>query len=252
MDSKREIHISKFLSLILRHKPETIGITLNPEGWVSVDTLLRACADHGEPLTRQELQQVVDNNSKKRFEIKATEREKIEMIRASQGHSIEVDLGYTEQTPPDVLFHGTAIRFMESIKEKGLLKMDRHHVHLSETEATAWDVGKRHGKPTVFRIDAKKMTQDGFKFFKSTNGVWLTERVPSGYMSPFDDPMLPPHRRIYTATYGPWESGSQQIRVIMANGRDLRFTISGFDKVDAIPVVERLLRALPKIIAGTD
>lgn len=172
------VKISKFLSLVLRHEPEKIGLSLDAAGWVSVDELLAACRQHGKAITFEQLQDVVANNDKQRFSFSADGN----LIRANQGHSVEVELGYESATPPATLFHGTAERFLASIKEQGLLKGERHHVHLSADIETATKVGQRHGKPVVLRVDAGKMQQDGFIFYLSTNGVWLTEHVPVPYL----------------------------------------------------------------------
>jgi len=170
--------ISKFLSLVLRHESERIGIALDPAGWVSVDDLLAACRAHGNAISLEQLQEVVADNDKKRFSFS----EDGGLIRANQGHSVEVELGYQPATPPETLFHGTAERFLASIKEQGLLKGQRHHVHLSADIETATKVGQRHGKPIVLHVDSGKMQQDGFIFYLSTNGVWLTEHVPVSYL----------------------------------------------------------------------
>lgn len=170
--------ISKFLSLVLRHRPEQIGIQLNAAGWVAVDELLAACRTHGHAITLAELQFIVANNDKQRFSFSADGS----LIRANQGHSIEVELGYEPATPPATLYHGTAERFLDSIKAQGLLKGRRHHVHLSADEATALKVGQRHGKPVVLQVQAEVMHREGFQFYLSENGVWLTEHVPVHYL----------------------------------------------------------------------
>ena len=177
MDAQ-SVKISKFLSLVLRHQPETIGLALDAAGWISVEELLTACRKHGTVITPEQLQHVVASNDKQRFSFS----EDGLLIRANQGHSVEVELGYEAAMPPAKLFHGTAERFLASIKEHGLLKGQRHHVHLSADIETATKVGQRHGKPVVLRVDAGKMQQDGFIFYLSTNGVWLTEHVPVPYL----------------------------------------------------------------------
>ena len=175
MDTKRN---SKYLSYILRHRPDEAGIILDENGWTDVGLLLAACATHGHPMTRDELQVVVDTNDKKRFAIS----EDGLRIRASQGHSIDLDLGYKPCEPPEYLWHGTARKTQDPIKHKGLLTMNRTHVHLSIDESTARKVGERHGSPLTIRVEAKKMHYDGFKFFLSDNGVWLTDHVPPKYL----------------------------------------------------------------------
>lgn len=176
--SSRLVKTSKFLSLVLRHKPETIGLRLDKSGWVSVKELLSACHAHGFPLTLEELQAVVDQDDKKRFAWSADGSR----IRANQGHSIEVELGYPPLTPPEILYHGTAAHNLSSIKEQGISKGRRHHVHLSGDTATATRVGQRHGKPLVLEIKSGLMHRDGFVFHQSENGIWLTEHVPASYI----------------------------------------------------------------------
>lgn len=173
------VRASKFLSLVLRHKPEHIGITLDAAGWVGVDELLAAAGRSGFALDRATLERVVADNDKRRFAFS----EDGARIRASQGHSVAVELGLEPQAPPEVLFHGTATRFLDSIRRGGLRPGSRTHVHLSADEATARTVGQRHGKPAVLRIDAGAMHRDGHAFVRSENGVWLTEAVPAGYIS---------------------------------------------------------------------
>nr|AUN37138.1 RNA:NAD 2'-phosphotransferase [uncultured bacterium] len=175
----RTVKISKFLSLVLRHKPEEIGIQLDAAGWVPVTELLSACQAHGFSIKPEELEEVVRTNDKQRFAFS----EDGSMIRASQGHSVEVKLDYQPLVPPEILYHGTATRFLDSIKEQGLIKGKRHHVHLSGDEATAIKVGARHGKAVVLVIESLQMHKDGFIFYQSENGVWLTEKVPANYMT---------------------------------------------------------------------
>ncbi len=171
---KQYTSISKFLSLVLRHRPEVIGIELDEQGWVPIDLLLAACAAHGRLFSRADLDYVVANNNKQRFAISPDGQR----IRASQGHSIAVKLGYEPAEPPELLYHGTAVQNLPSIRHQGLLKGNRHHVHLSADEATATAVGQRHGKPVVLTVRAGEMVRAGYQFFQSTNGVWLTETVP--------------------------------------------------------------------------
>jgi putative RNA 2'-phosphotransferase len=172
------VKTSKFLSLVLRHAPEKIGLTLDKAGWASVSDLLNGMRNEGIPLTMSQLQDVVKDNNKKRFEFSPDKK----FIRASQGHSVEVDLQYQPAVPPDVLYHGTAERFASSIMASGLTKQSRHHVHLSADTNTAFSVGQRHGKPVIFKVNAKEMAADGYQFFQSTNGVWLTDSVPTQYL----------------------------------------------------------------------
>jgi len=168
--------ISKYLSYILRHKPESIGIKLNKNGWCSIDELIEKTTEF--ELTKPHLKLVVKNNNKQRFTFNLNGT----MIRANQGHSIDIDLDLKPQTPPKRLFHGTAIKSLKSIKKKGLTKQNRQYVHLSESMSIAWDVGCRHGKPVILFIACDKMIKDGYKFYKSKNGVWLVDRVPTKYI----------------------------------------------------------------------
>ena len=172
MNKQDVVKLSKFLSLVLRHRPDTIGLKLDENGWVNVDELLEKCASNNS-MTMEILEEIVATNNKKRF---AFNEDKTQ-IRASQGHSINVDLNLEEKVPPFYLFHGTAEKNIESIKKDGLLKGNRNHVHLSPDYDTAVKVGQRHGNPVVLMVRAKTRTYRGFKFFLSDNNVWLTDRV---------------------------------------------------------------------------
>ncbi|HEY6402584.1 MAG TPA: RNA 2'-phosphotransferase [Blastocatellia bacterium] len=174
----RLVRISKFLSLTLRHQPEKIGVRLSDSGWAPVERLIEGARSHGVEFTLEELHNIVASNDKKRFSLS----EDGLWIRANQGHSIEIDLGYSPVAPPEILYHGTAERFLASIKQQGLIKGKRHHVHLSEDTVTAAQVGQRHGKPIVLRVEAGRMRADGFAFYLSANGIWLTEGVPVEYL----------------------------------------------------------------------
>lgn len=179
MISEKQIsHISKFLSLVLRHQPETIGIQLDQNGWTDVNELIEKANNYDIRFDREILNHIVSTNSKKRFAFNDT----LDKIRASQGHSLEIELGYTNQKPPEVLFHGTAEIFVQSILDAGLEKRNRQHVHLSSDLETANKVGQRHGKPFVFKVFAEQMFNDNFQFFISDNGVWLTNNVPTKYL----------------------------------------------------------------------
>jgi putative RNA 2'-phosphotransferase len=180
ISEKQMTHISKFLSLVLRHQPETIGIQLDQNGWVDINDLIEKANKYGIKLDRPTLNHIVETNSKKRFAFNDT----LDKIRASQGHSVEIELGYTNQKPPEILFHGTAEKFVQSILDKGLEKRNRQQVHLSDDIETAIKVGQRHGKPIVFKILAEQMYNDKFEFFISNNGVWLTDNVPTKYLKP--------------------------------------------------------------------
>ncbi len=173
MNNNKEI--SRFLSLVLRHKPEKIDLVLDGNGWASVTELLSKLKP---TITMEILKEIVESNDKKRFAF----NEDKSKIRASQGHSIKIDLALESVEPPEVLYHGTAKRFLDSIKKSGLQKQSRTHVHLSGNHDTAINVGKRHGKPIVLKIDTKKMSIDGHKFYISENEVWLTDNVPVEYI----------------------------------------------------------------------
>lgn len=179
MLSEKEVtKISKFLSLVLRHKPETIGLYLDENGWADVEELLSKMNQHRFNINNATLNEIVVSNNKQRFAINADKTK----IRANQGHSIRVELGLEEATPPQYLYHGTGEKSVASILQTGIQKGVRQHVHLSADIATAIAVGKRHGKPKVFIIDAQKMHQEGFKFYQSENKIWLTDHVPLSYL----------------------------------------------------------------------
>ncbi len=185
MNEQKLTKISKRLSLVLRHQPQRIKIELDEQGWVAVDTLLAAFNAHFFKLSLAELEEVVEQNNKKRF----AWSEDRSRIRASQGHSVAVNLGYKPQEPPPILFHGTATRFLDSIRAQGLLKQKRHHVHLSADTVTAHKVAIRHGKPVILQVKALSLYQSGTAFFISENGVWLTEQVPSPFINFPEEPI---------------------------------------------------------------
>ncbi|MFD9544860.1 RNA 2'-phosphotransferase [Streptomyces sp. NPDC060022] len=176
MDERRTVKVSKYLSKHLRHQPERIGITLDPSGWVPIDELMRACAGHGFPITRAELDHVVAANDKQRFAVDG------DRIRANQGHTVAVDLGLPPAEPPAYLYHGTVGRALDVIRSEGLRPMDRHHVHLSPDRETATRVGARRGVPVILSVDAGAMHRAGHIFHVSTNGVWLTDSVPPQFL----------------------------------------------------------------------
>lgn len=182
MEPKTIVKLSKFLSLVLRHRPEVIGIQLDPQGWANTDELLAKCKAKGKNINLDTLKEIVAKNDKKRFAF----NEDYSQIRASQGHSIQVELGYSPQKPPEVLYHGTTTRFLKSILAKGLIKGKRHHVHLSTKKQTALLVGMRHGKVVLLEVAAKKMQEAGYIFYLSENEVWLTETVPPEYLKHLD------------------------------------------------------------------
>lgn len=167
--------ISKFLSYILRHKPEAIGISLDTEGWADVQDIIEKAKTNGHSLSIELIREVVAKNDKKRFALSTDGTH----IRAVQGHSTaSVELKLEERTPPDILYHGTAERFLEGIRLDGLKPQSRHYVHLSADTETAVKVGQRYGKPVVLKINAKLMHDNGLKFYRAENGVWLTRAVP--------------------------------------------------------------------------
>ena len=165
---------SKFLSLILRHKPHIVGLELDEHGWADVEELIRRVKN----LDMATLEQIVAQDEKQRYSFSADKK----LIRANQGHSIAVDVELEELEPPENLYHGTAESFGSSILAQGLLKMSRLYVHLSSDVETAEKVGRRHGKPKIFLVESRKMFRDGYKFYRSVNGVWLTEHVPAKYL----------------------------------------------------------------------
>jgi putative RNA 2'-phosphotransferase len=172
------IEVSKFLSRILRHKPEAIGLDLDESGWADVDRFIQLASQHGRQLTRPLLNQIVAENDKQRFILS----EDGNRIRANQGHSIPVDLGLLPTKPPDWLHHGTSSRFLESIRAQGLLPGKRQYVHLSLDFKTAMLVGKRHGRPVVVAVHSGKLYQEGHSFLLAANGVWMTKRVPAEHI----------------------------------------------------------------------
>ncbi|MEM6719809.1 MAG: RNA 2'-phosphotransferase [Bacteroidota bacterium] len=176
--SKRAKQISKFLSYVLRHNPDKLGITLDENGWTSVAILLEKINAEEYSLSMEELEQIVATNTKKRFSFNDDNTK----IRANQGHSVKVDLALQPKEPPNILYHGTVEKFLESIQSQGLIKGSRHHVHLSADKATATNVGSRRGKPIILTVKSGEMHAQGHIFYESENGVWLTEAVPSEFI----------------------------------------------------------------------
>jgi putative RNA 2'-phosphotransferase len=168
---------SKYISLILRHKPETIGITLDKNGWANVKDLIKG-VNKTHKLDMETLEEIVATDDKQRYSFNADKT----LIRANQGHSIDVDVELEEAVPPEYLWHGTGTKYVESIRKTGLIPKSRLYVHMSESYMTAMDTGARHGKPMVFCVKAEDMYKDGYKFYKSANGVWLTKFVPVEYL----------------------------------------------------------------------
>ncbi|MFE0461738.1 RNA 2'-phosphotransferase [Kitasatospora sp. NPDC058965] len=179
LDERRTVKTSKLLSRVLRHDPAALGLPLDGGGWVAVHSLLAALARHGTPLTREQLDHVVANNNKKRF---AYSEDGLR-IRASQGHTVAVDLGLPAVPPPAVLYHGTASRTVPVVLREGLRPMSRQDVHLSADRETAVRVGSRHGRPVVLRVEAGALAAAGHEFRVSANGVWLTDAVPPEYLA---------------------------------------------------------------------
>ena len=169
---------SKFLSLILRHKPEVIGITLDEHGWANVDELI-AGVSKTHPLTRELLEEIVRTDEKQRYSF----NEEHTLIRANQGHSIPVDVELEEMVPPQILYHGTGEKYVDSIDRQGLIPKSRLYVHLSADIETAHKVGARHGKPVIYQVDCATMVEAGYKFYCSANYVWLTKSVPPQFLS---------------------------------------------------------------------
>jgi putative RNA 2'-phosphotransferase len=169
--------ISKFIALILRHKPESIGISLDEHGWANVDELI-AGINKTTPFDMETLEEIVRTDNKQRYSF----NEDKTLIRANQGHSIPVDVELEERIPPEILFHGTGEKYVQSIDKEGLIPKSRLYVHLSVDIDTATKVGQRHGKPVIYKVNALKMHEEGFKFYISKNGVWLIKSVPIQYL----------------------------------------------------------------------
>jgi putative RNA 2'-phosphotransferase len=178
MNDKRQMRISKFLSLVLRHRPGKIGIELDEAGWTDVETLIENARTHGMTFGLEELRAVVAENDKQRFALTADGLR----IRASQGHSVDVELEYEPREPPEVLYHGTVEKFLPSIRQQGLVRGARHHVHLSPDRDTATRVGQRRGRPIVIEVLAGEMHTRGITFYVSANGVWLTDAVAPEFL----------------------------------------------------------------------
>lgn len=176
--NRRDVSLGRFLSLVLRHKPQAAGLTLDGHGWADVDELLAGCRRAGKALTREDLERIVRENDKRRYSFNADHTK----IRANQGHSIPVDVELREAVPPETLYHGTVARFLGSILKEGLRPQTRLYVHLSGDPDTARAVGARRGPPVILRVDAGAMARDGHRFWISENGVWLCQEVPPQYL----------------------------------------------------------------------
>ena len=176
---EKHVKLSRFLSLILRHKPEEIGLTLDNQGYLSVDELIEGINNTGRVIDKRILDEILSSDNKQRYSYDSTGAK----IRANQGHSIEVDVGLLEKTPPATLYHGTSGKHIDDIMKHGLSRMKRTYVHLSEDYDTAVNVGSRRGAPVILKIDTAKMNEAGHKFYISKNGVWLTDDVPTKFIS---------------------------------------------------------------------
>lgn len=179
-EERRLERLSKFISMILRHKPQVIGITLDEHGWADVDELIKGINETGEEIefSKDTLETIVKTDKKQRYSFSQDKT----LIRANQGHSIPVDVELEKKEPPKVLYHGTGVKSVKAIQEQGLLPMERLYVHLSTDVKTATNVGKRHDTPVIFQVNAEQMQKDGYDFFQSVNGVWLTKEVPAKYL----------------------------------------------------------------------
>lgn len=177
MTNKEQNNLSKYIALILRHRPDVVGITLDEHGWANVSDLLNGI-NKTQIITIKMLEKIVEEDSKQRYSFN---REKT-LIRANQGHSVKVDVELKECMPPDILYHGTGVKYCSSINKQGLISKSRLYVHLSKDIETATNVGSRHGESFIYKVRAKDMYNDGYKFFLSQNGVWLTKEVPICYL----------------------------------------------------------------------
>ncbi len=171
-------NLSRFIALILRHKPEAVGITLDEHGWASVSELLSGINACGNEIDMQTLEEIVVEDEKQRYSFNDDKTK----IRANQGHSVNVDVELKKAEPPEILYHGTGEKYVASIKSEGLKPKSRLYVHLSNDRETAVKVGSRHGKPVVFQVNSGEMSRNGYEFFLSENGVWLTKIVPAEYL----------------------------------------------------------------------
>ncbi|WP_455684251.1 RNA 2'-phosphotransferase [Thomasclavelia sp.] len=172
------VKMGKYISLILRHKPELINLKIDEHGWANVDDLLKGINNNGRYISKEILDIIVNTNNKKRYQYNNDHTK----IRANQGHSIKVDVELQEKVPPNILYHGTAQKYLDKIRESGIRKMNRLYVHLSKDIETAINVGKRHGQPIVLVINTEAMIKDGFKFYYSNNGVWLCDDIDYSYV----------------------------------------------------------------------
>lgn len=177
--SRQDESLGRYLSLVLRHNPAAAGISLDQHGWADVEALLSGAAKAGKNISMDTLERIVRENNKQRYSFNDDHTK----IRANQGHSVYVDLELEPRTPPDILYHGTALRFLEDIRGKGIKRQSRQYVHLSADRQTALAVGSRHGAPLILEINAKAMAEAGYLFYCSENGVWLCDQVPWNYIT---------------------------------------------------------------------
>lgn len=176
---KEADRISVFISLVLRHKPEAAGITLDEHGWADVEELLSGINRSGRKINMSLLEEIVRTDKKQRYRFSEDKT----LIRANQGHSVPVDVELEEKEPPEFLYHGTADRSIKAIMIEGLKPMSRLYVHLSQDMETAKKVGKRHGNPVLLKVRSGQMSRDGIKFYLSENGVWLVKGVEAKYFN---------------------------------------------------------------------
>lgn len=177
-DNMNLTNLSRYMSLILRHKPEVIGITLDEHGWASVNDLICGIEKNNPGFNMDILEQIVRTDSKQRYSFNDDKS----LIRANQGHSVNVDVELKEKEPPEYLYHGTGEKYVKSINQDGLIPKSRLYVHLSKDIKTAENVGKRHGKEIIYRINSGRMYRNGYKFYLSENGIWLTKEAPVKYL----------------------------------------------------------------------
>lgn len=176
-------NLSKYISMVLRHRPKEAGIRLDEHGWANVEALIAGMNAGGRKIDRETLEEIVRTDKKQRYSF----NEDKTLIRANQGHSIPVDVELAKQVPPEYLYHGTAVRFLESIRQQGLLPMSRLYVHLSGDVETAHVVGKRHGRPVILKVHSSDMHRDGIPFYQSQNGVWLVKKVDAKYLEQLEE-----------------------------------------------------------------
>lgn len=179
MTPEQRKRMSKFLSYVLRHQPDAVGLELDRAGWAPVDVLLVRATENGQTISHEQLLEVVETNDKRRCELSVDGA----MIRARQGHSVPVQLGYEVVEPPELLYHGTAARNLASIRAEGLSRGKRHHVHLSTDRELMRKVGQRHGRPVLLSVEARRMHEAGYRFYRTGNDVWLTEHVPPEFIA---------------------------------------------------------------------